>query len=157
MGNKANKTTVTSGGGYQSNKSTEIYTPDNAPINYQNEDSKNLKVTETDIHTPPSYTVLEDTEPVKELNISEDFLNSISQVYISGQYVMKGYKALRVKEIIALIVQNTGGYHIVVTSPSLKTVLIDIIKYGTSSMLGRNVSEYERNVIISIFKYDNRL
>jgi hypothetical protein len=151
-------TTVTAGGGYKSGKSTELYSADNAPINYQPSDQK-MKVIDVVIPTnevPPSHIILESAKPEKELNISDDFLNCISQVYISGKYAVKGHVNLRIKQIIDLLLQNTGAYHVVV-SPSLRNSLIDIIQYGKNSLLGRNVSQYERNTIISLFKYDNNM
>jgi hypothetical protein len=150
------KTTVTAGGGYQNRKTTKRYDSEAAPINYQN-NKQSMAVTDKEPENipPKNYIVLESEKPKKELNIPDDFLNSIASVYISGNYAIKGYVNLRIKQIIALLIQNTGGYHIVV-NPQLRQSLLDIIQYGNDSLLGRSVSEYERNRIISFFTRDNR-
>jgi hypothetical protein len=151
---KKNSTVTTAGGGYKSGKSTEIYEAETAPINYQNSETSTEEV--YDKPQEIKHVVLDSEEPDKEINVQEDFLNSITQVYISGQYVTKGHTTLRVKEVIALLLKNTGSYHIVV-NPSLKQPIIDIIKYAKDSVLGRGVSKYERDTIISLFKHDNNI
>jgi hypothetical protein len=144
------KTTVSSGNGYQSSKSTERYTPDTAPINYQNMDTVNKNIQPDS----PPYIVLEEDKPAKELNIEKSFLDSFSRVYISGQYPIKGHTNLRIRQIIALLIQNTGTYHIVV-NPALRDTIIDIIEWGKDSILGRPVSRHERKAIVTLFKHDN--
>jgi hypothetical protein len=146
-----NKTTVTSGKGYQSIKSTEIYTPDTAPINYQDIDTKIPITKEVD---DIKRIVLEPDKPAKEIQIEQSFLESLSQVYISGQYPRKGHVNLRVKEIITLIIRNTGSYRVVV-NPSMKDILTDIIEYGKDSLLGRPLSQRDRKAIITLLKRDN--
>jgi hypothetical protein len=165
--NSKRKTTVTAGSGYESKKKTEIYTPDTAPINYQEVNNSifseiidNTKkeedtpvITNKETNNVP-HIVLDEVLPKKELLIEKSFLDSFSKVYISGQYPIKGNTDLRIKEIIKLLVQNTGAYHIRV-NPSIKNTIIDMIQYGKDSLLGRSISQYERNVIISLFKNDN--
>jgi hypothetical protein len=149
MGNHMErKTTVIRGDGYKSTKSSELYTPDTAPINYQDTDTNKMKKPQV------PHIVLEADKPAKELNIDTGFLESLSRVYISGQYPIKGHTNLRIKEIISLLIQNTGGYHVVV-SPAIRDILIDIIEWGKDALLGRPVSQYERKTIISLFKHDN--
>jgi hypothetical protein len=143
MGHHSKHTTVTAGGGYKSEKDTALYSPDNAPIN--NQDSERKEEVTGELKESPKEgsikrVVLESAKPEKELHITEDFLNTISQVYISGRYAVKGYVNLRIKQIIDLLLQNTGGYHVVVP-PSLKRTLVDIIQYGKDSLLGRSVSQ----------------
>jgi hypothetical protein len=142
------KTTVSLGGGYRSRKSTELYTPETAPINYQNSESPKEQ--------KPSvpHITLEPDVPFKELNIEKAFLESFSPVFIQGQYPLKGRVNLKMRQIIEIIIQNTGGYHVRV-HPSAKNTLFDIIKYGDSTLLGRKISEYERKVILNILSSDN--
>jgi hypothetical protein len=147
-----NATTVTTGKGYQSIKSTEIYTPDTAPINYQDISTKEIPDNKEKIDI--ERVVLEPDKPVKEVHIEQSFLESLSQVYISGQYYKRGHVSLRIKEIIALLIQNKGMYHVVV-NPSLRGILTDIIEFGKDALLGRAVTQRERKAIISQFKHDN--
>jgi hypothetical protein len=145
MSNKHSHTNVTLGGGYKSNKSTALYTPDNAPINFQETKEKDKEI--------PRIT-LEADRPNREINFDKSFLESISSVYISGNYPVKGHTNMKIKEIVKLIVQNTGGYKVRVIG-NLKSSLIDIISFGDSSFLGRKVSKQERDSIIKIFASDN--
>jgi hypothetical protein len=146
-----NKTIITAGKGYKNIKSTEIYTPDTAPINYQDIDKKEIQNNKVD---NVDRITLEPDKPAKELQIEQSFLESLSQVYISGQYYKKGHVNLRIKEIIALLVQNKGLYHVVV-NPAMRSVLTDIIEYGKDSLLGKVMTQRERKAVISLFKHDN--
>jgi hypothetical protein len=146
-----NKTIITAGKGYKNIKSTEIYTPDTAPINYQDISKKELGNKEKD---NIDRIVLEADKPAKELQIEQSFLESLSQVYISGQYHKKGHVNLRIREIIALLVQNRGMYHVTV-NPAMRNILTDIIEYGKDSLLGKVMSQRERKAVISLFKHDN--
>jgi hypothetical protein len=143
------KTTIIAGSGYNNIKTTEKYTPDTAPINYQEPDIKEQKPT-------VAHIVLEPDKPRKELNITNSFLESFSRVYITGQYPVKGHTNLKIKSIISLIVLNSGLYHVVVP-PSLKQSLLDIIEFGDSELLGMEISDFVRSRILTIYKHDNAL
>jgi hypothetical protein len=145
--------TVTAGSGYQSIKSTEIYTPDTAPINYQS------GVTENNKQESASgiQITLEQDKPKNDISISDSFLENLNQVYISGQYTIRGHRTMRIREILSLIIHNNGLYQVVVTSPHLKDTIIAIIESGTESILGESLNKYRRNQIIAKFKHDNAL
>jgi hypothetical protein len=147
------KTTVIAGKGYESIKTTEKYTPDTAPINYQEPPSSETEINE-ERNVP--HIVLEPDKPKNELNISNRFLESFSRVYISGQYPTKGHTNLKIKAIILLIIQNNGLYHVRV-NPSIKSTLLDILENGNDGVLGRHLSQFERNRIVAIYKHDNIL
>jgi hypothetical protein len=148
VANSKNKTIITAGSEYQSIKSTERYTPDTAPINYQSQST----VTEENKEVP-RITLIQD-KAKKKLNIQKSFLESLTSVYISGQYALKGHRSFRVREIISLIIHNTGLYR-VVTNSSLKQTIIDIIENGDEVLLGERITEYQRERILGIFKRDN--
>jgi hypothetical protein len=140
-------------------KNTEIYSSDNAPINYLesnllNKDDEREIGGETAPAKDPPLIALESVKPHKVLEVREDFLNSISQAYIQGKHSLKGNVPLRIKEIILLLVHNMGSYHVKV-SPSLKKPLLDILQYGDRDVLGRTMTEYDRKETISLFKRDN--
>jgi hypothetical protein len=150
MKGKRDKTNVVLGGGYRSNKTTEKYTPDTAPINYQDQNNDTPAAKPCGIER----VVLKEEKVDKKITIDKSFLESITTVYISGNYPVKGNTALKVKDILLLISRNAGGYKIRV-NPSLKNSLIDVISFGDSSLFGRKLSKYEREGIINIFKSDN--
>jgi hypothetical protein len=140
---------VSLGGGYRSTKSSMLYTPDNAPINYQ-EIKENKQNKNDDV---PRVT-LDADRPTREINFDMSFLESISSVYIFGNYPVKGHANMKIKDIVKLIAQNSGGYKVRV-GDNLKNSLIDIISSGDSALLGRKVSKHERDTIIKIFASDN--
>lgn len=144
------QTMVTAGSGYQSIKSTERYTPDTAPINYQ---SPSPVIIENQ-NIPHIALEQDQNKPKKILNIREGFLDNIISVYISGQYAIKGHRNLRVREIISLIIHNTGLYRVVV-NPQARENIIAIIERSDETLLGERITQYERNRILTIFKRDN--
>jgi hypothetical protein len=150
--NNQNQSTVTAGSGYRSIKSTEIYTPDTAPINYQSPVTEDSKAQASSTHI-----VLEQDKPKKEITIRESLLDTISQVYVSGQYAIKGHHNMRVREILNLIIRNTGLYRVVVTSSTIRNTIINIIDNGNRDILGEEISKYNRDRIIMKFKHDNAL
>jgi hypothetical protein len=145
------QSTVTAGTGYRSIKSTEIYTPDTVPINYQSPVIEDIK------NPSPTHIALEQDKPKTNIIVRDSFLDSLSSVYISGMHAMKGHRSMRVKEIISLIVRNTGLYRVVVTSQTLQNNIISIIDDGREDILGGSINKYERDRIIMKFKHDNAL
>jgi hypothetical protein len=165
---RENETTVTLvGDGFRSIKSTEQYTPDTAPINYQ--DSEVIQE-ENDIIPPvsPQESVekqhyipegnieLKPFKPLKEIDVSQSFFANATRVYISGFHPSRGNVILKNRKILDDILNNNGNYHIVVPPP-LKQRFLDIIENAGFGILGREVSSFERDRIAAIFKKDNAL
>jgi hypothetical protein len=155
------ETTVTAGSGYKSIKSTTQFTPDTAPINFQNQEQlvfskleKEEPISNEQVHTP--HIVLKPDKPRKNLNIHKSFLESLSTVYISGQYSLKGNVTIKNRALIDLIITNSGFYHIIVNQ-SLKQILVDIIEFGDNTLLGQSMISDEREKVLSIFKRDNMI
>jgi hypothetical protein len=149
------KTTVTAGKGYKNTKTTEKYTPDTAPINYQENQTPNQGPPSANRENVPHIT-LEPDKPEKDFHVAPGFLESFSRVYISGQYPQRGHVNLKVKAIIGLLVRNNGLYHIIV-SPAIQKLLLNALEYGDESILGEQVSRFTRDRVVAMYKHDNAI
>jgi hypothetical protein len=173
-GNKK-ETTVAAVGEYRSVESPRQYTPDTAPINFQvlpgdvgsehivSQDLQTIPLDQNDFpqtveenqnYNKTESIALRQYKPHKALNIHSSFLESVSQVYISGAHNRKGNVFLKNKDIIEYVINNNGLYHIVAPQ-SLKKTIVDIIENGSHELLGKKYSVFERERAINIFKKDN--
>jgi hypothetical protein len=169
--NKKNDTTVTIlSGGYRSMKSTERYTPDTAPINFQDQVQEKILMlpplpppstnspeeTKKEDKKPRQHIELKPFKPLKKINIPDSFLQSSSRVYILGSHPGRGNKILRNRKIIDYIIDNYGTYRVIVL-PHLKNIFLSIIENGDYNLLGKEISSSDRERIVNIFKKDNAM
>jgi hypothetical protein len=152
------ETQVTFGEGYKNTKSTTQYTPDTAPIAYTQENQSHRRSSKPAMKKKDTMASTNGDDHVVMVDnraaiISKGFLDSLIRIIISGQHPQRGSSLFKVKDVIRLIVSNTGRYRVVVDE-SFKSKCVIIIQNGDEALLGKAVTPSERDRIVAQFKKD---
>ena len=150
-------------------KRTQIYTPDSAPIIYNdmlNElDTKCEDVTTTESkpsdvsESNSSATFKKDSNVVETSetkNVTRDlsFLTNKVPCKIVGTSPYKARTTLTVKELVHLVLNNSVGLYSVITSEQTRKQIINFIKTATNSELECNLNNSQKSDRIKRFEAD---
>lgn len=177
---KKNKTVnASSSASASSQKTTAKYTPDTAPIIYNDNlvingtSETKLKINSVESESTPKVTstaTIEETngilleseksipkkDPTKVKTYPESFYKTKISVRIIGETSYKSKTLLELGEVIDLVLNNCGKYSVITSEQSANSI-IDCILNASNSELKTELSLESRKIRIERFKQDLRL
>lgn len=154
-----------------SSKRTQIYTPDTAPVIFNdepivmeeigNQETSDIPVVNTDNSDSATFqkefSSVETTEEIKVEKKDYSFLSNRINCLIIGNSKYRNKSFVRIDELVDLILNNISASYKVIVSPQNVSLISNYIRESTNAELKTFLTGAQKNIVVKGFEEDNKL